>query len=282
MKVAITGASGLFGQGLVQVIGKTHEVLPITHADADLTLLPEVRRVLLAGRPDAVIHAAAAPDPDKCEADPDYAFQTNVVATRNVVEVAEELGVPVAQISTDAVFDGSAKSPLNESAPTNPLSVYGKTKLLAEQAVMQLRRYWIFRVSVLFGPGKANFISKGLQALRSGGTYAVAADQVGSATCTLDAAGKILEVMLAERFGLFHLCNTGVCSRFELMQQAANFAGLPASHVIGKSLSEMARLAPRPRYAVMEMRALQMAGIAPPRSWQMALGEYVNTYAAKQ
>lgn len=280
MKIAITGANGLFGHGLVQVIRRTHEVLPITHADADLTQLPEVHRVLLAGRPDVVIHAAAAPDPDKCEADPDYAFQTNVVATRNVVRVAEELGVPVAQISTDAVFDGSGNSPLNESAPTNPLSVYGKTKLLAEEAVMRLRRYWIFRVSVLFGPGKANFISKGLQALRSGGTYTVAAEQVGTATYTLDAAGKILEVMEGERFGLFHLCNTGVCSRFELMQQAATLAGLPGSHVIGKPMSEMGRLAPRPEYAVMEMKALQMAGIASPRSWQAALAEYLKAHAA--
>ena len=276
MKIAITGASGLFGQGLAQVIGKTHEVLPITHADADLTLLPEVRRVLLSGRPDAVIHTAAAPDPDRCEADPDYAFRTNVVATRNVVNVAEELGIPVAQISTDAVFDGSATTPQTESDPTNPLSVYGKTKLLAEQAVTRLGRYWIFRVSVLFGPGKANFVSKGLQALSSGGTYTVAADQVGSATYTLDAAAKILEIMEGEHLGLFHLSNIGVCSRFELMQQAAHLAGLSASHVIGKSLSEMGRPAPRPKYAVMEMRALQMAGIAPPRSWQAALAEYLN------
>src|SRR5215467_3264198 len=103
MKIAITGANGLFGRGLAQVVHKAHEVLPITHADAELTRLADVRRVLLAGRPDAVIHAAAAPDPDKCEADPDYAFQTNVLATQNVVDVARELGIPVAQISTDSV-----------------------------------------------------------------------------------------------------------------------------------------------------------------------------------
>lgn len=277
MNIAITGANGLLGHALVQVIGAAHHVLPMTRADADLTRLPDVRRVLLAARPDALVHTAAAPDPDKCELDPEYAFQTNVVATRNVVEVAKELAIPVAHISTDAVFDGSATSPRTESDPVNPLSVYGKTKLLAEQAVMQLERYWIFRLSVLFGPGKANFISKGLQALRSGGTYTVAADQVGTAAYTLDAAAKILELMESDHHGLFHLCNTGTCSRFELMQQAAISAGLPTSGVIGKPMSEMGRPAPRPKYAVMEMQALKMAGITPPREWKAALEEYIGT-----
>ena len=279
MKIAITGANGLFGHGLIQVISTRHKTLPMTRADADLTQLPDVRCFLLAARPDALIHTAAAPDPDVCEANPDFCFQANVLATRNVVDVARELAIPVAQISTDAVFDGSADSPRTESDPVNPLSVYGKTKLLAEQAVMQLERYWIFRVSVLFGPGKANFVSKGLQALRSGRPYTVAADQIGSATYTLDAAGKILEVMESDRFGLFHLCNTGVCSRFELMQQAATLAGLPTSNVVGKPLNEMGRIGPRPKYAVMEMKALKMAGIAPPRSWQAALADYLNTYS---
>jgi dTDP-4-dehydrorhamnose reductase len=214
-----------------------------------------------------------------CETNPDYAFQNNVVATRNVVQVAEELGIPVAHISTDTVFDGSANSPRTESDLANPISVYGKTKLLAEQAVMQLKRYWIFRISVLFGPGKANFVSKGLQALRGGHTYTVAADQIGSATYTLDAAKKILEVMHSNHYGLFHLCNAGVCSRFELMQQAAVFAGLSTSNIIGKPMAEMGRAGPRPKYVVLEMNALKMAGIAPPRDWKAALVEYIKTYA---
>ena len=279
MKVAITGANGLFGHGLVQVISQRHETLPMTRAIADLTRLPEVRRFLLAARPDALIHAAAAPDPDLCETNPEYAFQANVVATRNIVSVAEELSIPIAHISTDAVFDGPAGSPRTESDPANPISVYGKTKLLAEQAVMQLKRYWIFRVSVLFGPGKGNFVSKGLQALRSGQTYIVAADQIGSATYTLDAASKICEVLDSDRFGLFHLCNSGTCSRLELIQQAAIFAGLSTSNIIGKPIAEMGRPGPRPKYAVMEMKALQQAGIAPLRPWQDALAEYVATYA---
>ncbi len=280
MKIAITGARGLFGHALVQVVGAVHSTLPMTRADADLTRLSDVRRILLGERPDALIHTAAAPDPDVCERNPEYAFEANVVATRNIVEVAKELAIPVAHISTDAVFDGSTESPRTESDPTNPISVYGETKLLAEQAVMQLERYWIFRVSVLFGPGKTNFIDKGLQALKSGRTYAVASDQVGTATYTLDAAAKVLEVMESNRVGLFHLCNTGVCSRLELMQQAAIFAGLPTGNLLGKPIVEMGRPGPRPKTVVMEMRALKTSGISLPRDWKAALAEYLSMRAA--
>ena len=279
MKIAITGANGLFGRALVRMIGAAHNPLPMTRADADLTQLAQVRRILLAARPDALIHTAAARDPDLCEANPEYAFQANVVATRNVVAVADELAIPLAHISTDAVFDGLAESPRTESDPTNPASVYGKTKLLAESAVMQLPRYWIFRVSVLFGPGKENFVDKGLHALRRGHAYSVAADQAGTATYTLDAAAKILEVMENNCFGLFHLCNSGMCSRLELMRQAAIVAGLSIAKVIGKPMAEMGRIGPRPKFAVLEMRALKKAGISPPRDWHAALAEYVSTCA---
>lgn len=279
MKIAITGANGLFGHALVQVVGAMHSALPMTRADADLTQLPDVRGVLLGARPDALIHTAAVPDPDVCERNPEYAFEANVVATRNIVEVAKELAIPIAHISTDAVFDGFAETPRTESDPTHPISVYGKTKLLAEKAIMQLERHWIFRVSVLFGPGKTNFVDKGLEALRSGCPYAVASDQIGSATYTLDAAGKIVKVMESNNFGLFHLCNTGVCSRLELMQQAAIFAGLPTENILGKPMLEMGRAAPRPKCVVLEMRALKLAGISPSRDWKTALAEYVSTRA---
>lgn len=276
MNVAITGANGLFGHGLVQVFREAHTVYPLTRSEADLTQLDQVRRALMAIKPDVMIHTAGIPDPDMCEREPNRAFEANVVATRNVVAVAKELGSPVAHISTDAVFDGTKTTPYTEEDRPNPISVYGKTKLQAESEVAILRRYWIFRISVLFGPGKDNSVSKGLRTIKSGGTYTVASDQVGSATYSLDAANIIKQLMASGSVGLFHLSNHGVCSRLELAQQAAILAGLPPDRVIGKPLAEMGRPAPRPKYAVMQMNALKRAGISPPRSWQTALAEYLK------
>jgi len=277
MKVAITGAGGLFGHGLVLAFSGRHEVFPLTRSNADITNHEALREALGTIAPEIIVHPAGIPDLDICEADPARGFLVNYHGTRNVVEVARELGAAVAYISTDAVFDGRKHTPYTESDPTIPPTVYGRTKLRGEQVAKTLPAHWIFRVSVLFGPGKANFIDKGLRRIAHGGSYAVAEDQVGSATYTVDAAAKIMEVVEARRYGLYHLSNQGACSRYELAVKAAQLAGLDSGRVIGKPDAEMGRRAPRLQYAVMAMRALEHAGFTPPRPWQDALGEYVRS-----
>lgn len=276
MKIAITGAGGLLGFGLVKVFSSVHAVHPLTRAEADLTKSEEVRSALSKIRPDAVIHAAAIPDLDICEAEPAKAFLVNVHGTRHVVDSARELGAAVAYISTDAVFDGNKQTPYVESDRAIPTTVYGRTKLRAEQLVRALPQHWVFRVSVLFGPGKANFVEKGLRRISAGESYVVAADQIGSATYTLDAAQKILEVVEAARYGVYHLSNSGACSRLDLARRAAEMAGLDADKVVGVPSEQMGRLALRLKYAVMEMDALKRNGFAPPRPWPEALEEYVQ------
>lgn len=275
MKIAITGAAGLFGCGLVEVFGKRHEIFPLTRSDADITRADEVRAAIARIKPDVVVHPAGIPDLDICEDDPAKAFLVNYHGTRNVVEAARHVGAGVAYISTDAVFDGKKTEPYTETDATIPPTVYGRTKLRGEQVVKALPAHWIFRVSVLFGPGKINFVERGLRKLAAGDSYAVASDQLGSATYTMDAAAKIMEVIEARRFGLYHLSNDGACSRYELAVKAAEFAGLDPKGIIGKPDAEMGRRTPRLKYAVMAMDGLKQAGFAPPRQWEEALAEYV-------
>ncbi|MEJ2006889.1 MAG: NAD(P)-dependent oxidoreductase [Acidobacteriota bacterium] len=277
MKIAITGSAGLFGHGLVRVIGERHTVLALGRREADITKFDEVRTAFLKLRPEVVVHAAAIPSPDVCEADPAQAYLVNVHGTRHVVEAANEIGAGVAYISSDSVFDGEKLTPYTESDPTIPPTVYGRTKLRSEQLVAALPRHWIFRVSVLFGPGKANFIEKGLQAMAAGKPYVVASDQMGSTLYTLDGAEKILEVIESGRCGLYHLSNQGTCSRYELARYAAEKAGLDLSKLVGVPSAQMGRRAHRLRYAVMEMGALKGAGFSPPRPWPAALDEYLQT-----
>ena len=106
MQVAVTGAAGLFGHGLVAVLATRHTVHSLTRADADLTKLEEVRTAFSKVAPDVVVHAVGIPDLDICEADPAKAYLVNVRATRHVVEAARERGAAVAYISIEAVFDG--------------------------------------------------------------------------------------------------------------------------------------------------------------------------------
>ena len=276
MKIAVTGAAGLFGRGLVHVISARHAVFALTRAEADITNSQEVKSVLTKMSPDIIIHPAGIPDLDICESDPAKGFLVNYHGVRNVVEAAREIGAGVAYISTDAVFDGGKCEPYTEADATLPRTVYGRTKLRGEQVVRTLPAHWIFRVSVLFGPGKTNFIEKGLRKLAAGDRYPVAADQMGSATYTLDAAAKILEVVEVRRYGLYHLSNQGACSRYELAVKAAELAGLDPTRVIGKPDAEMGRRAPRLKYAVMALDALEAAGFDLPRPWPDALADYVR------
>jgi dTDP-4-dehydrorhamnose reductase len=278
MRVLITGAAGLFGHGLVQVFGAKHTIFPLTRTEADTTDATKIRETFNRLRPEIVIHTAAIPDLDICEADPAKAFLVNVEGTRNVVEAAREMGAAVAHISSDAVFDGEKHAPYVETDPVNPQTVYGRTKAEGEEIVASLRYHWIFRVPVLFGPGKANFVSKGLDKLQRDEDYVVASDQVACAAYTLDMARVMMEVVEARTYGLYHIANAGACSRLDLAQRAAAFAGLDAAHIIGKPTDEMKRKAKRLKYSVMELRALKQAGFSEPRRWENALEDYVSQW----
>jgi dTDP-4-dehydrorhamnose reductase len=277
MKIAITGSTGLFGHGLVQVIQSRHTVFPISRKEADITKLDEVRAVFLKLRPEVIIHAAAIPSPDVCEENPALAYLVNVHGTRHVAEAAGEIDAALAYISSDAVFDGEKDSPYTEDDPTIPPTVYGRTKLRGERIVEKLPKHWSFRVSVLFGPGKTNTIEKELQTLAAGEEYVVASDQMGSATYTVDAAEKILEVIESTRYGLYHLSNQEPCSRYELATYAAEAAGFDPGKVVGVPSAQMGRRAKRLQYAVMEMRALSKAGFSLPRPWKAAVDDYLKT-----
>jgi dTDP-4-dehydrorhamnose reductase len=206
----------------------------------------------------------------------------NVEGTRNVVEAAREIGAAVAFVSSDSVFDGKKTAPYIETDGTTPGTVYGKTKVQGEEIVGALPAHWIFRVPVLFGPGKVKFVEKGLIKLMKGEEYFVASDQVASAGYTLDAAHTMMELIEARRHGVFHVANAGQCSRYELARRAAEFAGLNSALVVGRPLTEMGGRAKRLNYSVLEMRALKQNGFVAPRPWEDALKEYIRAWKEKQ
>jgi dTDP-4-dehydrorhamnose reductase len=277
MRIAITGAAGLFGHALVAAFSSRHTVFPLTRADADITDAESVRAALERIRPEVVVHPAGIPDLDIADAEPTRAYLVNVEGTRHVVESAHAVRAEVVYISTDAVFNGQNTRPYVESDPPSPITVYGRTKLGGETIVQTLPEHWIFRVPVLFGPGKTNFVEKGLRKIIAEEQYIVAGDQKGCAAYTLDAADKIMEVVEARRYGLYHLANQGACTRYDLAQRAAELAGLDPGKVVGVPADRMGRRAPRLKYAVMEMAALKAAGFSLPRPWQEALAVYIRT-----
>ncbi len=282
MRILITGAGGLLGHGLACVLEERHDIIRHTRADADITDARALRTFIASSRPEVVIHAAAIPDLDVCEEDPDLAHRVNVAGTQNVVAAAHDIGASVAYISTDAVFEGTKTTPYAETDPVNPPTVYGRTKVAAERIAAASSAHWIVRVSLLFGPRPAgnsrpDFVEKGLRRLAAGREFVVARDQLGSALYTLDAARAVEQLILGKSFGLFHLSNQGACTRFDLARRAAELVGLDARLVVGKPLAEMRRPAARLKYAVMSMGALTRAGIGLPRPWDVALQDFIRS-----
>jgi len=249
LKIAVTGANGLFGTALVRTFGEQHDVVPLTRRDADLANPGELRSALLKTQVEVIVHSAAIRDPDTAETNPELARRINVEATAEAAQAAEELGAAVVLISTDAVFDGKKRTPYVETDEPNPPSVYGRSKLEAERIVSRLPRHWMFRVSVLFGPARSeSFVSKELRILSTGGVYTVATDQLGTTTYTLDAARTIRSVVESGPAGLYHLCNQGPCTRAELALAAAELAGISTANLRSLPLAEMHRPGPRVAY----------------------------------
>ena len=146
MKILITGSNGQLGNELQKIIAtgtaeigtvseviKTAEVIAVDVDKLDITNLEQVKTILREVKPDVVINCAAATNVDGCESNKDLAFKINSLGPRNLAMVCEEIGAKIVQVSTDYVFKGVGDTPLNEADLVNPVSSYGKTKLLGEE-----------------------------------------------------------------------------------------------------------------------------------------------------
>lgn len=214
-------------------------MVALGRADWDVTLPPppDLRDAGL------VLHAAAWTDVDGAEADPQGAAAVNVGGTRH----AAELGAPLVYFSTDYVFDGRKDTPYLESDGPNPLSAYGRTKLLGEAAAGQ--HAWIVRSSWLFGPTGHNFVRTMLRLGAERDEVAVVDDQRGSPTYVGHLAAAIPE-LVARPHGVWHVAADGDCTWAELAEAIFEEAGV-SCRVRRISTSELARPAPRPTYSVL-------------------------------
>jgi dTDP-4-dehydrorhamnose reductase len=236
--VLLTGAGGQLGRALAETFAG-EELVALSHADWDVTTpapprLPE---------PDLVLHAAAWTDVDGAEADPQGATTVNVGGTKNVAG----LGAPLVYYSTDYVFDGTKRAPYVESDGPNPLSAYGRSKLLGEAAADE--DAWIVRSSWLFGATGHNFVRTMLRLGEERDEVAVVDDQRGCPTYVGHLAEATRELVGREP-GLWHVAADGDCTWADFAEVIFEEAGL-SCRVCRITTKELGRPAPRPAYSVL-------------------------------
>jgi dTDP-4-dehydrorhamnose reductase len=276
MKVVVTGAKGQLGTDLVDLLtDRGYEVYGYGHEELDITNFDQVHHVINNVTPDVVIHAAAYTKVDLAELEPDQAFLINAYGTRNVAVASEAVGAKLVYVSTDYVFDGTANTPYNEFSSTNPMSVYGKSKLAGEQFVRDLHsKFFIVRTSWVYGKNGNNFVKTMLKLAQERDELKVVNDQVGCPTYTVDLANCILELMETEKYGIYHVSNYGHCSWYEFAKAIFEEAGIEVK-VNPCTTKDFPRPAPRPAYSVLEHMALKLNGFSEMREWREALKELI-------
>lgn len=259
-RVLITGAGGMLGRELVDVL-TGWDVVAATHDQLDVTDRDAVVGAITSLQPDVVIHAAAITNVDACETDPGRAYAVNAMGTRHVADGARRAGAHVVHVSTDYVFDGTKDRPYHEWDDTGPLSVYGRSKLGAEDEIDP--GWTTVRTSWVFGRHGSNFVKTMLKlAGDGGGELRVVDDQRGCPTSAADLATMIRRLAASRRPGLFHVSNQLGASRYEMARDILRYAGHDPARVVPVTSADMPRPAPRPANSELDNLALRLSGEA--------------------
>lgn len=253
------------------------------HLVCDLTDAQATARALQQAAPDAVIHAQAMSDVDRCELEPAQAEAMNAQTVEHLCRALKASGVPVLVLSTDYVFDGTKGRPYDEDDAPNPLSVYGRSKWAGERIALRYRGTLVVRPSTLFGPGRDNFCDTIAERARRGTAVQAFVDQATSPTYTDDLAGALEAILRALRGAagrqmprIVHVTNAGGCRRMEFAARVVELLGAPASLVQPIRMEEQARPARRPAYSVLTSRHLAAMIGTTLRPWDEALHAYLR------
>jgi len=277
LKVLLTGAKGMLGTD----VAKRLETLGIDFRGVDIDELDisddAVVSEFIAGyKPSAVIHCAAYTAVDKAENEPDLCMQVNANGTENIARACCEAGAKMLYISTDYVFDGKGEMSYEINAPKAPLSVYGKSKLAGEEAVLRhLKKYYIVRISWVFGQYGNNFVKTMLRLAETKDEINVVGDQIGSPTYTADLSILLCDMIMSEKYGVYHATNEGFCSWAELAREIMQING-NACRIKSITTEQYPTKAVRPKNSRLSKISLDEAGFARLPEWKNALKRYLN------
>jgi dTDP-4-dehydrorhamnose reductase len=288
LRFVVTGRGGQLGTCLVDRLeASAGDELAAAFGHDELELekpeqLAAIFEGLPGGAPDVLLNAAAYTKVDLCEDERELAQRVNGEAPALLARLCADAGVRLVHVSTDYVFDGTESAPYALTAPTNPQSVYGASKLEGEQRVLAASPdFAVVRTSWVFGPGH-NFVATMLRLAReqrSGRAQQkmrVVDDQLGCPTYAGDLADALLQIGRSGEGGLFHFSNAQPTSWWGFAREILDQAGFADIEIERGKTEDLNQRAPRPRYSVLDCSRAKTLGV-PMRPWSEALAAYLRS-----
>ncbi|MEA3240333.1 MAG: dTDP-4-dehydrorhamnose reductase [Pseudomonadota bacterium] len=281
-KIVVTGCQGMLGRAVVSLFSLTsteHEIIPLTHADMDISNDQQVLKVLGKIKPQVIINCAAYTDVDGAEEEKHLALAVNSRGVRNLALAAAEYQIFICHFSTDYIFDGKRKEPYREWEQHWPLNYYGISKQGGEEMLASLwDGYVLIRTSWLYGPGGKNFVDTVRNKLEAGEALRVVDDQFGAPTYVGDLAATAITLVELRARGKYHYTNdagNGV-SWYEVAREIASISGCDPELITPVKTADIEQEAERPAHSVLGLQKIKEMLPSMIRSWKDALRSYLG------
>lgn len=282
MKILVTGVKGQLGYDICKALsfrGIKNKGVDIE--DFDITDAKAVMDYITLYAPDAVIHCSAWTAVDRAEENQELVRKVNTDGPRNIASACKAIGAKMMYFSTDYIFLGTGENFHEPGDPAGPRSVYGATKLAGEFAVSEtLDKYFILRLSWVFGKNGNNFIKTMLKLAETRDEVRVVCDQVGSPTYTADVAPLVCDMIITDKYGIYHVTNEGVCSWADFAEEIFRQADKKVKVNQIRTVEYPAK-AVRPLNSRMSKDKLVESGFNRLPHWKDALSRYLQEIGEK-
>jgi len=275
MRIIITGHKGQLGRALWRALENEHSLLGMDLPEHDITAAATTMQTATSFEPDIILHPAALTDVDRCAREPELALKINGLGTQNLALACLKTNAVLLTVSTNEVFDGRKGAPYYEYEATNPINAYARSKLAAEfYTRLHLNRFYIVRIAWLYAPKGNNFPSKIIAAADKYGSLRVVADEISNPTYAPDLAEAIAKLIYTEHYGIYHLTNSGICSRYDFTRAILKLSGRGDIPLEPITSDQWSRASIPPLHCALHNLAGSALGITL-RPWQGALEEYL-------
>ena len=278
MKIFVTGVRGQLGHDIMLELARRGiEAVGVDKEEMDITDPEAVRALIMKEAPTAMIHCAAWTAVDSAEDQEEACRAVNALGTENIARVCGELDIPMMYFSTDYVFNGQGERPWEPDDEAEPLGAYGRTKYEGELALRRYvpEKFFIIRIQWVYGINGKNFVKTMLKLSETHKELRVVDDQIGGPSYTPDIAKLAVDMILTDRYGIYHAANKGYCSWYDFAVKIFELAGRDV-RVIPVSTEEYGAKAPRPHNSRMDTSKLIKNGFSDLPDWEDALRRYLK------